>query len=301
MIFTRTSSGISNLYLFHGVEIVVFIEGGNTSYSYEEVCQGQAGAESPDIRYWRLIFQWMSPRKKITFKPVGSKGTLAKIAKDIQLGLVKNVFVAMDQDLCRFRGTQIISDAVFYSWGYSWENDLFHKTVIEEAVFMLCPIDRSSNEANVEADIDSAFTSLVRDIKQVVIADVIMSCQGGGLFDRKNWKKHVKSRSGVHGEPYIDTESLKDNINVDQSPSQKQLISKISSSLDTLRDCFGHLLCTFLYRLLLHLLKKYSGDPSLSLQNANSILIKITGDMLSKGSLSELEQHHTNQFAFLLS
>jgi len=299
MIFARTPTGLSNLHLFHGVESVVFVEGGDQTYSYADVCQGQAGAVSPDILYWQTVFQWMAPNREVCFKPVGSKGTLQKIAKDIASGRVTHVYVAMDQDLDRFGGAQTLADGIFYTWGYSWENDVSHETVLKEAVFMLCPIDRTSNDRRVQADISSAVSSFMKSIRWVVKADVILSLAGKGLFDRENWKRHIKSRSGSHGEPYVDVSTLRAEIRSIRTSRRSTQFVGPPLKIDERRDCFGHLLCTFLFRLLMHLLAKYSGSPSLALVNATGLFIKITGDQLAQGRLDELRLHHEAQCAFL--
>ena len=300
MIFTRTPSGLSNLHLFHGVDSVVFVEGGEHAYSYTDVCQGQAGTVSPDILYWQMVFQCMVPDKRVCFKPVGSKGTLKCIARDVASGLVLNVCVAMDQDFDRFGGGQTLADGVLYTWGYSWENDLFHEVVVKEAVFMLCPIDRTSNEGGIEADISSATLRFLKDIRWLVKADVVLSLSGCGLFDRKNWKRHIKSSSGSYGKPYVDVSNLRTGVQSVRASRGGVRFVGPGTQIHTIRDCFGHLLCTFLFRLLLHLLSKYSGSPSLSLVNATSLLIKITGDQLNAGMLHELHRHHEMQFAFML-
>ena len=56
MSFTRTNSGLSNLALFHGVDLIVFTEGGEESYSYEDVLASKFNERSVDIKFWSGIF-----------------------------------------------------------------------------------------------------------------------------------------------------------------------------------------------------------------------------------------------------
>lgn len=301
MSFTRTNYGLSNLHLFHSVDKVVYIEGGETSYSYIDVYQGKSGDTSPDIIYWQAIFRCMVPKIHVCFKPVGSKGTLQRLAQDITSGSISNVFVAMDQDLDRFDGTKILGEGVFYTWGYSWETDLFHKKVLEECIFMLCPIDRSSNETKVQADIAREFHSFERSVRWFVKADVLLSLCNGGLFNRKDWKKYVKARSGQHGEPYIETSTLRTEIHSRNASRSIKPIRGTGHSVNTVRDCYGHIVGTYCFRCLMHLLSKYSGSPTLSMSTACSLFVKTLSDMIQNREARDVIQHHEIQFAFLSS
>jgi hypothetical protein len=295
MTFVRTPTGLANMHLFLSVDYVVFVEGGSQTFSYADVCQGLAGTNSPDILYWQMIFKCIVPQKKVCFKPVGSKSTLKRIAKDIESG-IPNVCVAMDQDFDRLDGSQILADGVLYTWGYSWENDLFHEVIIKETVFTLCPIDRTLNEVDIDVDISEAILKFVNDMRWFVRADVILSLIGSGLFDRANWKRYIKSASG---KPYIDVQSLRTKIRLKRSSKTGFKFAGPSTKVNTVRDCFGHLLCTFLYRLLKYLLSEYSGPSSISLKDVKSLLIKIAEDQLNAGTLHELYSHHKKQFAFI--
>ena len=51
MAFTRTSSGLTNLAQFHGVEFIVYTEGGDKSYTLEEVINGKFNKSSIDIKF----------------------------------------------------------------------------------------------------------------------------------------------------------------------------------------------------------------------------------------------------------
>ncbi len=298
MSIIRTKAGLSNLHLFHNVDAVVFVEGGEKTYSYEEVYAGKYGSKSNDILYWQNIFSVMASNIKVCFKPVGSKGTLKLIAHDIESGSIENVFVAMDRDIDNYDGSIIEHEGVFYSWGYSWENDLFIKAVLKSTILHLSPSDSSSIERDLEADLQSAKSMFIRSVRWFVRADIICLINGSGLFDRKTWKKYVKSKLGQNGEPFIDT-SL---IQVDYEITKKSITlrNRISGErISTIRNCFGHLIGTYCYRCLMHLLVKYDGIPSLSIEHANSFLSKILGELITDEECQELYRHHSAQFAFL--
>lgn len=300
MTFTRTPAGLSNLYLFHGVDAVVFIEGGTRSYSYDQVLQGQAGITSDDIPYWRTIFGHMAHNIKVTFKPVGSKGTLNKIAYLIAAKQVSQVFVAMDQDLDRFTGQQIHSDGVFYTCGYSWENDLFCDAILKDAVFSLCPIDPTAYEAEVTADISKDLKKFEEDARWFVKADILLCLCATGLFDRTDCRNSIKrSGGGRYTKPFLQTTHLRRQVRQINDSKGNNRYNAPSTRIHTVRDCFGHLLGLFLFHYFVYLLHKYHGDPSISKKNAFAVLISMLEKNLTEPTLSELRRHHDTQFAFL--
>ncbi len=300
MTFTRTTTGITNLHLFHGVDVVVFVEGGTEAFSYSDVCQGQSGSSSPDILYWRAVFQSMCPDKRVCFKPVGSKGTLERLAKDVASGQLTNVYVAMDQDHDKFLGRRIEAAGVFYTWGYSWENDLLHQVVIKETVFAVCPIDRTTHENAVGADIASSLQRFRTQARWFASADVVLSVCGCAFFDRTNWKQYIKSSSGQHGEPYFDAAGLRSQIRTLNSSKGSRRYQGVTEPIKTERDCFGHVVGVFLFRLFSHLVAKYSGSPSFSMLNACALLIRAFHENFSSDpSVADVRLHHETQFAFL--
>ena len=84
MTFIRTASGLSNLYLFVGVDAVIFLEGGD-SITSEDVESGKFSDCSPDIQFWRGLFDIYLPALKFDFRSVGSKSTLSRIAQEIEV------------------------------------------------------------------------------------------------------------------------------------------------------------------------------------------------------------------------
>lgn len=299
MTFTRTRVGLSNQHLFHGVDVVVFVEGGTKTFSYANVCNGYAGTSSLDILYWQAVFHVMVPETKTRFKPVGSKSTLRQLAEDVRQGNITQVYVAMDQDLDRFHGTRIEADGVFYTWGYSWENDLLHDIALKEAVFAVCPIDRTTNEGAVDADISATIDKFIKQARWFICADIILSKCGPGLFDRKNWKKYVKSASGQYGEPHFEIDDLRQKIrNINSAKGHRQYAG-VETPIETKRDCFGHIIGTFLCRLFSYLVAKYSGSPGFSVVNACGLVIQSFRDNLAHPCLANVQRHHEAQFAFL--
>jgi hypothetical protein len=166
--FIRTPPGLSNQATFLDVDLVIFAEGGATSFSFDEVEQGADNGETPDVAFWRAVIEVFSQQTK-TFhvKSVGSKVTVRAIADLIVAGSTKKVVAAMDKDLDDLRLTQIVHTNVLYTRGYSWENDVWSE---ETATAVLKSIVPERNNRKVASDqiraffddLESTFASAVR-------------------------------------------------------------------------------------------------------------------------------------------
>jgi hypothetical protein len=115
MTFTRTSRGLSNQYLFWGVDTIVFVEGGEDTLSINQVISGLSGSQSTDILFWQGLFLKYLTSKKFKFLPVGSKRTIIYFANEIKAGNITHVCVAMDRDHDCYNESLIEAPGVFYT------------------------------------------------------------------------------------------------------------------------------------------------------------------------------------------
>src|SRR5690606_79017 len=107
------------------------VEGGNTQYSKTEVYSGSFNHETVDIIFWSKVFHNFVNDKKIKFKSIGSKSTIKKIALDIVNEQIKTVLVAMDNEFDEILKKQISHPNIYYTFGYSWENDIWNAAVVK--------------------------------------------------------------------------------------------------------------------------------------------------------------------------
>jgi hypothetical protein len=150
MSFTRTNSGLSNLALFHGVDLIVFTEGGENSYSYEDVLTGKFNERSVDIKFWSGIFSKHNFGKTVEFRALGSKTCSKAICELLVSNTINNIVVALDSDLDDITGTKFISPYILYTRGYSWENDVYHPQLVKEQIESLVYLPKlPSNYTNI--------------------------------------------------------------------------------------------------------------------------------------------------------
>lgn len=65
MTLTRTNSGLQNLHILKGVDLIVYTEGGEQrTFTEEEILAGGGHQKSVDIRFWKRMFARFLPEKK---------------------------------------------------------------------------------------------------------------------------------------------------------------------------------------------------------------------------------------------
>ncbi len=180
MAFMRTPSGLSNLAKFYGVDFIVFTEGGNTSYSLEDVCNGEFNNSSIDIKFWESVFIKHKLNKKVEFRAIGSKSSSNEICKLIEKDEIKNILVTRDSDLDDFFGLKYRSPYILYTQGYSFENDIYHKELIIEQIECLC----SSGETlkRIIGMVDRCYEKFERIAPRLLKIELIFRSNGINLI-----------------------------------------------------------------------------------------------------------------------
>ena len=126
MSFSRTSPGLQNAARFYGVSAVVYVEG------RPQTSESDPG--SLDIIFWSKLFDRYAPNLQVRVICRGSKSDLLHTAAQITGGALSNVIVALDRDYDPEVGVDVRHPAVLYSYGYSWENDVWCHEVIEALI-----------------------------------------------------------------------------------------------------------------------------------------------------------------------
>lgn len=296
MSFRRTESGLSNSYLFFGVDVVVYIEGGN-SLRREEVDNGIYTASSSDIRFWQTLFEIYRPNKKCKFCSIGSKETVKSIAIDIMEKRVENVIVAMDRDFDHINGRLINTENVIYTLGYSWENDAWRRLPLTEA---FCALSGSCKAQipDEEEIIDNYFQECSSELRHAVRIDAVLSQHGNSFFNRDSYMRYVQiEKSGM---PKIDREQIRKSLIDYRNKVSSPIIRKSQFLLSTLVDCFGHLFAEYAYRILVFLLEKVKKQPKIPKDYATSMVVEKFGQLLINGFLPDLKQHYDSEFVRIM-
>lgn len=134
MTFLRTLDGLTNQALFNDVDIIFYTEGGDVSYSVDEVSSGIHNDFAIDQIFWINVLEKHRLEQKYKILPIGSKSTLLQIANLIAGCSIQNVGVAMDTDYDDLYERKIQSPYILYTYGYSWENDVFDFSTLEHYI-----------------------------------------------------------------------------------------------------------------------------------------------------------------------
>lgn len=166
MSFLRTNSGLSNQAIFRDVDVVVYTEGGNTVFSVQDVAEGHYNKHANDTIFWHGLLKKQQFGNTYTLYPIGSKNTVLEIANRLEQNLIINVVVAMDTDTDDIYKQKLSSPMVLYTYGYSWENDVFSPEVlvnyIEQSI-----LDQSS-VATIAQDINEAWSVSVESLIELM-------------------------------------------------------------------------------------------------------------------------------------
>jgi len=246
--FKRTISGLSNQHLFFDVDLIVFVEGGQ-SLNKEEVYANKFTEETEDVIFWKNIFNRFVEGKKIKFKSVGSKSTISEIAIDIIDGQISTIMVAMDNEFDEILNKRIEHQNVFYTHGYSWENDVWSESVIKSVIEELSAVEIENN------DIQINFNNFLEKIKIAVFSDAYLFRHNSSFFNR------VKGRMFCIDCNPVDLPTIKhfeiDNKIIEKGiTKRKAVLYGNKHKIDTLKFCFGHFLADYCCQLIQHYLRK---------------------------------------------
>ncbi len=189
--FIRTPLGLSNQFKFMGVDLIVFSEGGSTSYAIADIESGAENGETHDAVFWRTTLEIFAPmNRSFHIKTVGSKTSVRTIAAFVASGHVLNVLTVSDRDLDHHRGNLIHHANVLYTRAYSWENDVW---TVEGAIsiYKNFVADRRTYTASEQA-IRVFFSTLERCFQVATRADKALAAAGRNVVSREALEDSVR-------------------------------------------------------------------------------------------------------------
>lgn len=255
--FIRTTSGLNNQHLFYNVDLIVYLEGGSISHNKSEVYSGSYNEETLDIIFWSNIFGHFKSDKKFKFKSVGSKTTILEISQDILSGQLNTVLVAMDNEFDEIFKQRIEHPCVYYTYGYSWENDVWNYKIIKSI------IEEITTVKIVNSDIELNFNEFLKKMKLAVFADGYMFKKNASFFPRKTGYMFCVNCIPVDL-PEVKQSDLNDKLITKGLKKGTLYAFGRKHSIDTLKYCYGHLLADYSCQLIKHYIKNRHSLTNLS-------------------------------------
>lgn len=215
MAFKRSPSGQANRAIFLQADLTCYVEG----------CPGNS--HGVDIAFWKSIFDALAPDRIVRLIPRGGKPVLEALARDIAAKNISNTIVAMDRDYSFFRQNAYIIDVrILYTFGYSWENDVFSMGQIPKIARQLARI--ASLPQVHQDDLDGDIWELDALIGKYVFADFVAILKGGSVFDRDRPGRYT--RVTATGRPRF----AKDRFKQDVAKARCELKGRV------IRPCNGY-------------------------------------------------------------
>ncbi len=290
MSFQHSLAGLSNLHVFSGVDAIVFVEGGE-SRSIADVRSGKFDSTSSDVGFWQKCFSELGPAITLQFRAVGAKPTLLDLARAVANGAT-GVYVAMDRDFDHLLGHAIRTPKVLYTFGYSWENDVWREMVIQEVFYTLCNACRTTT-VQISQIIASSFSGFSRDLRWATYADFICVKHGVPLLPRHGSQRLMRESRGAP--PILDRATIRQCVHDAKLKRTTPINAGAKHNLEPLTDCNGHLISALGYALLLHLLKTFCKSANPPRQIADSIMIDKFFERIRRGQFHELRTHYERQ------
>jgi hypothetical protein len=292
--FLRTARGLSNLHLFFRVDAVVFVEGGEHSYGFDEILEDRFNAYSPDIKFWGLMFDVYLPTKKCHYRAVGSKTTLHALAAQIRAGIIRHVIVCMDRDYDNLKGSLPVGAGILHTYGYSWENDVWTRAGVLGTFQQL-----NMGAANIKAvskQIDDEFNKFEKACRRGVVACALRAKCGASILHIEALKGGLRFQKNSPAE--INLAAMRKILRQGVVKRSVRLPIGTGTAIDALTDCSGHLLELFAFHLLSYLVKNFSGIHTLPKQVAIPIAIGVARQQVVQDP--KRNAHYSGQFSAIV-
>lgn len=245
---THTKSGLANEHLLYKSDFVVYLEGGK-SYTKEEAFKGDSSNGTLDILFWERLFMHFAPNKRFKLKSVGSKTVVLEIAKEIVKNDIDNCLAGMDNEFDEILNKRIIHKNIFYTHGYSWENDVWSNSVVRDV------IEHSSATRIPIEDIEKNLDDFERKIRIGVLADGMLFESGGDSFFNRDKGLLFCVDCKPRDLPCIKEDALLNRLAMKTIECRHIKQFEKKHHVDTLKLCYGHLLADYCCQVILHYLK----------------------------------------------
>jgi len=202
--FERSNLGISNRSIFLDVQYIVYVEGGKNENHQKTTLQ-----ESFDGLFWKKALKAFRPEIKCKIIPRGSKTNLLELSSKILNNEIRNSIVGLDRDYDELDNSIMNHNNILYTYGYSFENDIFYEKFLKEIFDALCPICEPGFDASNEIDIP--LNRFKRQFFWPSYADYCAKKIGRKFIDRKKPNKYL-SGNDVKNPPTLLTSVLLEQI-----------------------------------------------------------------------------------------
>jgi len=243
--FTRTSDGIGNYPLFLGVDWVAFCEGGGEDVD-PAMARPRGDVTCCDSVYWSRRLESIQLSGTLQVLPIGSKRAVLAAFEKVRDASPGRVLFCVDSDYDSILGVIEVDQRVFYTKGYSLENDLLSCEAIGKFIRRLYP-GLAPGEAEEFADaVLSAVSAVIQDMARYIVADLSLVVAGSAGLLGPDFPRYIEEDCG---EVRVNYRSLRKNaLALLRQRPRLGLIKRVFISPH--RDLRGHALFDIMFRAL---------------------------------------------------
>lgn len=240
--FVRTNLGLNSEHLFHDVDFVIYCEGSPVD--------GEGA--SLDELFWHRILS--EHGVKVFSKSLGSKTILRPLAERIIAEDLQNVLVAMDRDYDGLRGNVIEDRRVFYTFGYSWESDVFSDFRIEHVLSLFATVTRKRKIIDDFKDFIQRQSCL---LKRLTLIDFKYIAHQTALFDRQKPMSIISVYA--NSEPNIKTDLILNSAKGIRNFQTGQIPRDVCEHLDGALAFYGKALGRLVFQWFVYRTRRIDG------------------------------------------
>lgn len=262
--FLRTNLGLSNEPLFRDADYIVYVEGKPSADRDADALT----RTPPDEMFWGEVFAAFAPTTKLRLKGLGNKLALMEVAQRVQQGQVDGCIVCMDADYDRQNGDLLEHPRILYTFGYSWENDVFSSEGIKEALRIVSTADVT--DMALASDLNAALNRLCRVGNWVGRVDIRCQKAGRPLQDKKRLGELLKLHRGAP--PEFCRSSIVRKVQVVKSTMRLPVMGR--REYDFFREYHGKIILFCSFHILGWLSLKYGRVGSIGTDVFENILLR---------------------------
>jgi hypothetical protein len=273
--FERSPQGQANRAIFYDVDWIVYTEGGSDENEL---------VRSFDALFWGGVFRTVVTPLRFRAVPKGGKGQLIPLAEQVTQGRVDKVIVAMDRDYDDLFGTIIEHDRVIYTYGHSYENDVFLADQICEIADSLFPEICDLDQMRLE--VSRWVSQLIADFRWAMKADIIAVHRAVKAFDREKPQKYLSSNA-YGAEPILSVDRVRAEVTRIRAEGASIARPALGIIRTHARMIYGHLWEAFIFRAICCLHDRYSLSPKPTYEGLRAFAISQFQVMLLRNAGSD--------------
>lgn len=172
MSFTRSASGLANYRKFCKADLVIYTEGKQDATE---------SARTPDEVFYTALFEGLVPNIRVKVKPVGNRDSAFAYVELLNKKNIPNTIVAVDRDAFGITCSIIDSPRLIYTYGYSWENDLWSAALAKSVLRQI-----ALASAETEQIFEKAYANGARRLKLLSALDLASNASHAYALFPKN-------------------------------------------------------------------------------------------------------------------